>query len=281
MRAHLVSQAVLHCDETPVQVLKGTGKAPTATTYMWVLGSAEDDPPIAYFEYHNSRSQEAAENLLRDFQGYLQVDGYAGYNSVCADPKVTRVSCWAHARRKFDSAKQDGAKAGVSLAEEFLEEMKKLFLLERDLKSLSPEKRLEARKQQAPPVLAELRKKLDENLTKVPPRSKLGTALRYLAEEWDGLLRFLEDGRVSLSNNRVENFIRPFAVGRKNWLFADTVLGAQASAALYSLAVTAKLNGHDVAGYFRDVFTRLPARLKAAPEAPLDDLLPWLWKAPK
>lgn len=279
MREHLVAEAVLHCDETPVQVLKGTGKAPTAKTYMWVLASAASSAaPGVYFEYHPTRAQSAASAILEGFQGFLQVDGYAGYNAVAASEGVIRVACWAHVRRKFEEAMTAGAKTGTSLAGEVLELIKKLFLLEREWKDLEPEARLQLRKEKAPPVLEEIERRLTENRDKVPPKSKLGGALGYLADEWDGLVQFLKDGRVALSNNRVENFIRPFALGRKNWLFADTVAGAQASAALYSLVVSAKANGIRVDDYLTHLFTHLPRILPDADVDSLDELLPWRWK---
>ena len=177
--------------------------------------------------------QKSANDFLAGFAGYLQADGYDGYNSICNLPDVTRVGCWAHIRRKFESAFKEGASAGKLLAEKFLIEIKKLFLVEREVIPLTVDERVKIRQEKSLPVINAIRKLIDDNINKIVPRSKLGSAFGYISNEWPHLEHFLNNGNISLSNNRVENAIRPFAIGRKNWLFSDTIEGAEASAAIY------------------------------------------------
>ena len=277
IKNYILSQEVIHCDETTVQVLRGTGKEPTSKNYMWVLASGLDSHPAVVFQYYSSRSQECAHDFLEEFRGHLHVDGYDGYNSFCNLNNITRIACWAHVRRKFESAFKDGAIVGKSLSEEFLKEIKNLFLIEREVIQLTPDERVKIRKQKSQISILAIRKLIDDNVTKIVPRSKLGSAFGYISNEWPHLLHFLNHGLISLSNNRVENFIRPFAVGRKNWLFSNSVDGAVASAALYSLIGSAKENNLHVEEYLVDVFTQLPCLLQQENPS-FYSLLPWNWK---
>ena len=279
IKKYILSQNVVHCDETPVQVLSGTGKKATAKTYMWVLASGLEAYPATVFQYYSNRSNKSANEFLSEFRGYLQVDGYDGYNEISNHPEVTRVACWAHVRRKFESAYKDGAKQGASLSEEFLKLIQKLFSIDRKVADYTPEERIKVRQQESKPIVDNIRKLIDENVNKIVPRSKLGIAFGYITNEWPHLLHFLNHGLISLSNNRAENAIRPFAVGRKNWLFSDTVTGAQASAALYSLVLSAKENNLPVEYYLDDVFSKLPLLLKEENPS-YESLLPWNWKDP-
>ena len=277
IKKYILSQQVVHCDETTVQVLIGTDKKATSKSYMWVLASGVDSHPAVVFQFYSSRSGQCANDFLEGFRGHLQVDGYDGYNGVCNLPGVIRIACWAHVRRKFESAFKDGAPIGKLLAEEFLKEIKKLFLIEREVLPLTAEERVKIRQEKSQPVITEIRKLIDDNVNKIVPRSKLGNAFGYISNEWPHLLHFLNHGLISLSNNRVENVIRPFAIGRKNWLFSDTVEGAEASAAIYSLIGSAKENKLHVEDYITDVFTKLPRLLKEEKPS-LTSLLPWNWK---
>ena len=267
IKKYILSQNVAHCDETPVQVLSGTGKKSTEKTYMWVLASGLEAYPAVVFQYYSNRSQKSANDFLSEFRGYLQVDGYDGYNQICNYPGVTRVACWAHVRRKFENAFKDGAKQGASLSEEFLKLIQKLFSIERKVTDFTIEMRIEVRKQESKPIVDNIRKLIDENVTKIVPRSKLGIAFGYISNEWPHLLHFLNNGLISLS------------VGRKNWLFSDTAAGAEASAALYSLVVSAKENKLPVEYYLDDVFSKLPLLLKEENPS-YESLLPWNWKDP-
>ena len=163
----------------------------------------------------------------------------------------------AHCRRKFFEAAKASAK-GIGLANEAIEMIRKLYEIEKTIKDKKIDERHRIRLAGSKPLLDELRKWLDDNLGKVPPQSQLGKALHYAHNEWPYLIRYIDDGRLSIDNNTVENAIRPFVVGRKNWLFSDSVAGASSSAAIYSLMVSAKQNGHNEYAYFRYVLEKLP-----------------------
>lgn len=287
MKEYILSQSIVHADETTVQVLKKTNKKEpkseekkdTSSSYMWLACTGAWAPSCVVFEYHPNRTQESAKNLLGNFKGYLQVDGYGGYNAIAAQEDVIRVGCWAHVRRKFETAMVVST-PGASLAEVYIEKIKLLFMCERKFLNLTAEKRLEKRKENSAPIVEDIRKSLTAAMPQVTPTSKLGLALRYMDNEWDGLVRFLENGDVSISNNRIENFVRPFAIGRKNWLFCDTVAGAHASSVLYSIVVSAKANGLDTFQYLDTLLRDLPRILKDNPKADLAPYLPHVWKPP-
>jgi transposase len=280
IKKFILSHSVVHADETFIEVHKGTGKSPVSENYMWVAASPEWSKNAVYFEYHPSRSSRAASSLLEGFKGHLQVDAYTGYDAVCKENDLIRVGCWAHVRRYFEKANVSGANSGRTLSEKILKDIKELFMLERELKELSPAERKSGRENKAPPILRRIKEKLDKNLDEVPPKSKLGEALHYLAEEWPHLEHFAHNGELALSNNRCENYIRPFVLGRKNWLFADSATGAEASASIYSIVVSAKANNIDVFEYLKDLFTQLPSLMKSNPDPNLSHLLPWNWQRP-
>ena len=273
LREHLLGYDIIQMDETTVQVLKEPDRPPTSKSYLWVQRGGPPDQPVILYTYAPSRSQAVAQGLLTGFAGYLQSDGYEVYAAVARRPEVTLVGCFAHARRKFDEAlkaqgsKPQGGKAAVGLAT-----IQRLYRVEREAKDLSPLGRQAYRHTHARPILDELRAWLDRSLPEVPPTSAIGKALGYLANQWDKLVAYLADGRLAIDNNRAENAIRPFVVGRKNWLFSDTVHGAEASANLYSLIQTAKANGHAPYDYLRRVLTELP---KAERVEDIERLLPF------
>ena len=258
MKQKILENPVVHCDETPVQVLKGTGKNPTAKTYMWVLANSIEQTPAVVFQYYTSRSQISANHFLGNFKGFLQVDGYAGYNAFCSSPFVTRVGCFAHVRRKFESAYVEGAKQNQSISGIILEKIKILFLIERECSSFSAEDRIKMRQEKSKPIVDEIKNLIDTNILLVPEQSKIGKALHYAYNECPHLLHFLNNGFISLSNNLVENAIRPFAIGKKNWLFSNSADGAHASANLFSLIESAKLHDLDPVKYLTHVFKELP-----------------------
>ena len=259
LRDRLLAGDIVQMDETTVQVLKEAGRAPQSKSYLWVQRGGPPDRPVILYDYDPSRGQAVPTRLLEGFAGYLQSDGYEGYNAAVATHKLTHVGCWAHARRKFDEAvKAQGKKKRAGRAWRGLSLIQKLYRVERDARDLSAEERHAARQQHARPVLDELRAWLDEALPQVPPTSATGKALYYLNEQWPKLIRYLDDGRLEIDNNRTENAIRPFVVGRKNWLFSDSVRGVKASANIYSLIETAKANGLEPYAYLRHVFTELP-----------------------
>lgn len=275
LREDLLAGGFVQCDETPFQVLKEPGKPATSQSYLWVRRGAPPGGPIVLYDYDPSRSAEVPKQLLAGFTGILQTDGYAGYDAVGREPGITHVGCWAHARRKFvEALKGHDPKRHSpreSVARRGLGFIQKLYTLERQAQDLLPEERLRLRQELSQPVITALRAWLDGALPRVPPQSLTGKALDYLDGQWPKLVRVFDDGRIPLDTNAVENAIRPFVVGRKNWLFADTVRGAEASANLYSLIETAKANGLEPFAYLRHVFAELP---RATTLADFEALLP-------
>jgi len=280
MRERLLAHGFVQCDESRYQVLKEPGKAAESQSYVWVQRGQPDDHPLVLYEYDPSRSAEVPKRLFEGYQGILQTDGYEGYGAIGREPGIVHVGCWAHARRRFVDAlkgvgknRKKGAKrtAKQSQAEAGLRLIQKLYAIERSVKDATPEERLRVRQQQSLRVVSDLRRWLDGALPTVVPRSLTGVALAYLDGQWPKLVRVFEYGQVPLDTNAVENAIRPFAVGRKNWIFADTVRGAEASANLYSLIETAKANGLEPWAYLQRVFTELP---KAKTLEDVETLLP-------
>ena len=255
----LLARECINFDETTVQVLNEAEKAAASKSYMWVRGSSfPGAPPIVLFEYDPTRSAAVPKRLLEGYRGYLQTDAYAAYQTAVGDQEgIVRVGCMAHCRRKFFEAAK-ASKKGVGLANEAIEIIRTLYAIEATIKEQGIEKRYRVRQAESKSILDRFRTWLDGHLPKVPPQSQLAGALKYAHTEWTRLIRYLDDGRLAIDNNFVENAIRPFAIGRKNWLFSDSVAGAKASAAIYSIIVTAKLNGHNEYAYLRHILEKLP-----------------------
>jgi transposase len=272
LRDRLLAYDILQMDETPVQVLKEPGKTAQSDSYLWLQRGGPPEQPVALYDYDPGRGAEVPKRLLAGFQGYLQTDGYDGYNAAVALNHLTHVGCMAHARRKFDEAvRAQGKTKSAGKAQRGLALIRKLYRVEKQARKLEPETRHNHRQRHARPILDELRTWLDESLPQVPPASATGKALNYLHNEWDKLTRYLDDGRLEIDNNAAENAIRPFVLGRKNWLFSASVKGVQASANLYSLIETAKANGLEPYAYLRYLFTELP---KAQTIEAIEVLLP-------
>jgi transposase len=227
---------------------------------------------VVLYDYDPGHRAGVPKRLLDGFKGYLQTDGYDGYNAAVAVNGLVHVGCMAHARRKFSEAvKAQGKKSQRGKAHRGLAFIQKLYRVEKQARTLTPEDRYAHRQQQAQPILDALRTWLDAALPQVPPTSATGKALNYLHNEWDKLIRYLADGRLEIDNNGAENAIRPFVLGRKNWLFSTSVKGVEASANLYSLIETAKANGLEPYAYLRYLFTELP---KAETVEAIEALLP-------
>jgi hypothetical protein len=259
LRDRLLDYDILQMDETTVQVLNEAGKAAQSKSYLWLQRGGPPDQPVVLYDYDPGRGAGVPKRLLTGFTGYLQTDGYDGYNAVVAVNALTHVGCMAHARRKFSEAvKAQGKNKKRGKAHRGLALIQKLYRVEKQARRLSLEERYARRQQQARPVLDDLRSWLDDTLPLVPPTSAIGKALNYLHREWEKLIRYLDDGRLEIDNNGAENAIRPFVVGRKNWLFSASVKGVKASANLYSLIETAKANGLEPYAYLRYLFTELP-----------------------
>ena len=272
LRDRLLAYDILQVDETPVQVLKEPGKTAQSKSYLWLQRGGPPDQPVVLYDYDPGRGAGVPKRLLEGFTGYLQTDGYDGYNAVVAMNGLTHVGCMAHARRKFSEAvKAQGKKKQRGKAHRGLALIQRLYRVERQSRMFTPEDRCQHRQAHARPILDELRSWLDEALPQVPPTSTTGKALNYLHNEWDKLIRYLDDGRLEIDNNGAENAIRPFVLGRKNWLFSASVKGVKASANLYSLIETAKANGLEPYVYLRHLFTELP---KATTVEDFETLLP-------
>jgi len=274
LQDRLHEQSVVHMDETPLQVLNEPNKTAQSQSYMWVQASAyASTHPVVLFHYAPTRSQTVPIARLADYRGALMVDGYEGYRGVCTQNSLTRLGCWAHARRKFIEAQRAQPQGKTGRADQALAFIQKLYALERKIKDDPPDKRYYARQQQAQPIIDKLQQWLDMSLLHVPPKTAMGKALGYLHKQWPRLTAYLDNGEYPIDNNRAENAIRPFVIGRKNWLFSASQKGARASANLYSLIETAKANGLEPYGYLKTLFTQLP---NADSVADIEALLPWL-----
>jgi len=259
MRDRLLDYDIVQMDETPVQVLNEVGKRAQSKSYIWVQRGGPPAQPVVLYDYDPGRGAGVPKRLLEGFKGYLQTDGYDGYNAVVAVNGLTHLGCMAHARRRFnDAVKAQGRNRKRGKAHRGLSLIRKLYRVEGQARKLTPDERYAHRQKQARPVLDEMRAWLDEALPLVSPSSTTGKALSYLHNEWKQLTRYLDDGRLEIDNNGAENAIRPFVLGRKNWLFSASVKGVKASANLYSLIETAKANGQEPYVYLRRVFTELP-----------------------
>jgi hypothetical protein len=210
--------------------------------------------------------------LLEGFRGYLMTDGYEGYNALARTPHIEHLICWAHVRRRFVEAVRVQAKGKRGLADQAIDLIGQLYGVERELRNASDAQRLQGRQERSLPLLASLRIWLDGVLPAVPGKTKLGEALTYLHKYWPKLVRYVERGDLPIDNNRCENAIRPFVVGRKGWLFSDTPAGAHASAVIYSLVQTAKANGAEPYEWLCQVLRDLPT---ATTVEQVEALLPW------
>jgi len=282
MHQELIKKDILHADETVLEVLCEPGREASTHSYMWLYRTGREDIPIVLYEYTQGRSGDYAKTFLSGFSGYLHTDGYAGYHKLAEkkEPEengITLVGCWAHARRKYDEAlKALGAKESPAAGtiHTGLEYCNKLFKIEEEIKVLSPEARIKYRLEQAKPLLAAYFAWAEKTEPIVLPKSKLGEAIGYSLKQRKYLESYLLDGRLEISNNRAERSIKPFVIGRKNWLFSNTPRGADASAVIYSLIETAKENDLNPFPYLQYLFEQLPNVDMKDPEL-LGKYLPW------
>lgn len=278
MHEQMLTDSLIHMDETTVQVLK-SDKAPSADHWMWVRASGPPGKRLVLYDYDASRSGAIPKRLLEGFGGVLLTDGYEAYSAAVAAHSLTHAGCWAHVRRKFEEARKVQAQSD-SRARVALDYIGQLYGTERHLREraepLSDEQRLQIRGTHCTPLLAELQRWLTAMSAEVLPQSALGKAIAYTLSQWPKLTVFVDYPAVPLDNNRCENVIRPFVIGRKNWLFSDTQAGARASANLYSLIETAKANGIEPHAYLTWLFTHLPY---ATALEHFEAMLPWNVKA--
>lgn len=269
----------LQADETRMQVLKEAGKTAQSDKWMWVIRGGPPDRPSVLFEYDPSRAGVVAERLLDGFGGVLQADGYSGYSRVCQAVGITRIGCFDHARRKFVEASRAAKTTGTkkkagnpTKADVALSKIRKLYAIEKSIKDLDCDKKTQARQALSVPVLDDLKQWLEKNVSRVPRDSLTHKAMTYTLNQWAYLIGYCEDGQLHISNALAENAIRPFAVGRRAWLFADTSHGARASATCYSLVESAKANNLEPYAYLQHVLAHIAA---ADTVEKLEALLPW------
>lgn len=254
LQERLLEADYLQIDETTLQVLKEKNKKATSKSYMWVRHKPGDNPIVIY-DYASNRSGDVPVELLNGFKGYLQCDGYDGYSRACRDYGLTRIGCWDHVRRKFfDASKTSGGKGvgkkGVILID-------KLYKIEKTIKDLSPVEIRKVRQSESLLILNELKEFIDNTRSKITPKSIAGKAINYAFNEWEYLIKYIDDPKLNISNILVENSIRPFAVGRRNWLFSSSVDGAKASAMYFSLIETAKKNELEPFDYLNKMLKKL------------------------
>jgi transposase len=272
----LLAEPLIHCDETRLQVLK-SDKAPTADHWMWVRCAGPPGRRIVLFDYDPSRGGAVPLRLLHGFKGTLLTDGYSAYDSATELLGITHAGCMAHAHRYFDETCK--VSADPTHAKSALAFIGRLSVIERALwdQPTTADERLAVRQRQSAPIMAEFHAWLETLAPKVLPECRLGKAIQYALGQWRKLSVFLTNGEVPLTNNRCENAIRPFVLGRKGWLFSDTVKGAIASANLYSIVETAKANGIEPFAYLSRLFERLP-HLKTVED--FEAMLPWNCQLP-
>jgi transposase len=270
MKAQILKHRVLHADETPVQMLKpGDGKTHRAYLWAYAPGAFEDIKAVVY-DFCESRAGEHARKFLGEWRGSLVCDDFSGYKALIACG-VTEVGCLAHARRKFF----DLHVANKSQIAEFaLEKFACVYDIEREVKALTATERREIRKAKTKPLLDALHEWMSLQRQKVPSGTATAKALDYSMRRWAALTRFVDDGQLPVDNNRIENQIRPIALGRNNWLFAGSVRAGQRAAAVMSLIQSARMNGHDPYAYLKDVLTRLPTHKANR----IQELLPHRWQ---
>ena len=270
-RDTLLSSPLIHMDETPVQVLKEPGRLATTKSYMWVQSGGPPGKPVTLFDYKPSRSAAVPQELLAGWSGDLMTDGYRGYDAVVAGGGIEHLVCWVHARRRFVEARQVQTKGKRGLADEAIEFIAELYRIE-SMADKPGGDRLLARQTHSKAVLDQLRTWLDHHRPRVVPKTALGEAMAYLDHYWPKLVRFIERADLPLDNNKAENAIRPFVLGRKAWLFSDTQAGANASALIYSLVETAKANRIEPYLWLKRALDGLPTARTADD---FEALLPW------
>jgi transposase len=289
--AHVMAGRMIHCDDTPVPVLApGAGKTKTGRLWVYLRDErphAGNAPPAVLYRYTPDRKGEHCRKELANFTGALHADGYSGFDKLYAiadarsadahlmqgPPRIAEVACWSHVRRGFFD---EWASHKSTIAKEALDRIGALFDIERPIKGQPPDIRRAVRQRTARPKIDELAIWLDAQLQKIPGKSDLAGAIRYARSRWTELTRYLDDGRLEISNNAAENQIRPAALGRKNWLFCGSDSGGARAAGFYTLIRTARLNGVEPEAWFTDVL----ARIGSHPITRLTELLPWNWRPP-
>jgi len=275
---HIRASTKIFADETPAPVLD-PGRGRTKTGQLWAYARDDRpfggaDPPIAVYVYAQNRKAEQPLAHLAGFAGVVQVDGYAGYGALARKNSVQLAFCWSHVRRRF----YELAAAGPApIAAQALERIGALYAVEKDIRGRNPDERRAARQENSRPIVDALEAWLREKLALISQKTKLAEAIRYALSRWDGLTRFIDDGRIEIDSNVVERAIRPIALNRKNALFAGSDGGAENWAIVASLIETCKLNGVDPQAYMADVLTKI---VNGHLASKLDELTPWAYATP-
>ena len=275
---HIRASTKIFADETTAPVLD-PGRGRTKTGQLWTYARDDRpwggaDPPIAVYVYAQNRKSEQPLAHLAGFTGVVQVDGYAGYRALAQRNSVRLAFCWSHVRRRF----YELAAAGPApIASEALERIGALYAVEKDIRGRNPDERRAARQEKSRPIVDALEPWLREKLTLISQKTKLAEAIRYALSRWDGLTRFVDDGRVEIDSNVVERAIRPIALNRKNALFAGSDGGAENWAIVASLIETCKLNGVDPQAYMADTLSKI---IDGHLASKLDELMPWAYAMP-
>jgi transposase len=270
LKADILSHSVVHADETPVQMLKpGNGKTHRAYLWAYAAGAFEDTKAVVY-DFCESRAGENAKVFLGDWRGSLVCDDFSGYKQLMAQG-VTEIGCLAHARRKFFDLHASGKS---QIAQSALEQIARIYDIEREIKEFLPDARRLIRQERSKPLLDALHQWMILHRQKITDGSATAKALDYSLRRWSALTRFVSEGQLPVDNNHIENQIRPIAIGRNNWLFAGSLRAGKRGAAVMSLIQSAKLNGHDPYAYLKDVLTRLPTQRASM----IAELLPHRWQ---
>lgn len=258
MKENIIQSTYVQADETSVQVMNEPDKPNTSKSYMWVYHGGQNNQKAIVYEYQETRAGSAAVDFLADFSGVLQTDGYSGYHAFEHNKNVVQAGCWAHCRRKFAEIVKLSKTPGK--AHEALQFIRKLYGIEKEAREnhLTHELRKILRQQQAKPVLMEFKQWLETTFGCVPPQTHIGKAIAYTLNQWHMLMTYIDYGEIEIDNNLIENYIRPFALGRKNWLFMGNPSGAKAAAVIYSLLVTCKVHLIEPYAYFKYVLDQLP-----------------------
>jgi transposase len=273
LKTTVKSGPVLQMDETTVQVIGEENRSDNRKSYMRLARGGPPDKKIAWYEYHPTRAAYNAKEFLKGYSGYLQTDGYEGYDAaVRGMPGIIHVGCFAHARRKFYEASKVTNKP--QSAEEGMKYIRKLYCIENEMRAQYEDKEtfVNERKKHAIPVLEDFKKWLLKRSGEVPPTLLLGKAVRYSLSQWDKMAAYLESPYLTPDNNACENAIRPFVLGRKNWLFSQSPKGAESSCGMYTLIETAKQNGLIPYDYLMALFQKAPFAVFAKD---WEMLLPW------
>ena len=272
MHKKILESPKINTDDTRIPIKSRKRKGSTCNGYLWTY---IDDKSNVVFDFTPTRSREGPLEFLGDYAGKVQADAYSGYDEFFRKGEATEIGCNAHARRKFENAMDDDPLRGARM----MALWSRLYEIESRAKKLgyTPEQLLQARQEEAVPILAEIKSVLDKYRNQVLPKPPMGKAVTYALNQWDALCRYTEDPMLDIDNNLAERTLRMVVIGRKNYMFAGSEAGAWRASIIYSLVASCKLMGHDPFAYFWDVLQRVSTH----PANKIDELLPSNWKKPK